>query len=271
MKKKHLILMKTIVIALAVVVVLGASPIESKAQQQNPFVQIACMKVKPENVSLYLEVEREIWKPIHQERVKQGKIMGWILYKIHYTGTNDEYNYATATIFADRANLENPFEGIDFEKMVPEVAWNKTLKSRDLVKRNLIRLSAFAYPENSTGPAPFKYIEVDYMKNKPGSGYLSFERNISQPVQQEIVNAGSRAGWSLWRSVYPSGTEADFRYVTVEYYSDFSKLGTANFAEAFKKAHPNLQSQTEMRKVIESRDLVRGELWEVIDRVMLEQ
>ena len=273
MKKKHLILMKTMLIALAVIVVSGACPIESKAQQQNPFVLIECMKVTPENEGLYLEVERDIWKPIHQERVKQGKILGWILYRIHYTASSDEYNYATATIFADPANLENPYEGIDFEKMVPEmdVAWEKTSKSRELVKKNLIRQVVFAYPENSTEPAPFKYIEVNYMKTKPGSGYLGIARNIWQPVHQEFVNAGSRAGWGLWSSVYPSGTEADFQFVAVNYYSDFSKLGTANFAKAFKKAHPNLQSQTEMSKARESRDLVRRELWEVVDRVMMEQ
>ena len=150
-------------------------------------------------------------------------------------------------------------------------AFNETLESRQLVKRHLIRRVSYAYPENSMAPSPYKYIEVNYMKTKPGSGYLGIARNIWQPVHQEFVNAGSRAGWSLWNSVYPSGAEADFQFVAVNYYSDFSKLGTANFAEAFKKAHPNLQSQTEMGKGRESRDLVRRELWEVVDAVMREQ
>jgi hypothetical protein len=158
--------------------------------------------------------------------------VGWILYRIHYTASGDEYNYATATIFADTANLENPYKGIDFENMVSEIDWKKTSKSRELVKRNLIRRAAFAYPDNSTGPAPFKYIEVNYMKRKTGN-YIAGAQTIWKPIHQEFIKSGARSGWSLWSAVYPRGTETDFQFVTVNYISDFSKIGAANMAEAF--------------------------------------
>lgn len=265
--------MKTVVIALAVIVVLGACPMESKAQQQRPFVLIECMKVTPENEALYLEVEKDIWKPIHQERVEQGIIIGWILYRIHYTALNDEYNYVTATIFANPANLEHPYGGIDPAKVHPnmhiEKVHEKTMASRDLVKRSLIRRAGSAYPENSMGPASFKYIEVNYMKSKVGN-YIAAANSIWKPMHQEFIKSGTRAGWSLWTAIYPRGTETDFQFVTVNYFKDFSQIGAANMAEAFKKAHPDKDQQTELGKVAATREMVRTELWEVVDRVMAE-
>lgn len=271
MKKRHLIQTKTMVVALAVMAILGVCQMESRAQQQNLHVLVACMKVQPENVELYHEVESEIWKPVHEELVKQGKILGWILYRVHFTGTNDEYNYATATIFADPANIEKPFASIDFDKVFSnkDEAFEKTLKSREVVRRNLMRRTSFAYPENSAGPAPFKYIELNYMKRKTGN-YLQAARNIYQPIHQEFVNSGTRAGWSLWNTVYPRGTKANFDFVAVNYFSDFSQIGTAKMVEAFKKAHPDKHQQTELAKVYQTRESVRVELWEVVDQVMAE-
>lgn len=273
MKKKYRIFLKTLFVTLVMIFVLGATSFRSFAQEPNLFVVIECMKVKQSDEAKYLAVEKDIWKPIHQERVKQGKILGWLLYKVHYTAENDEYNYATATIFADPANLENPYEGIDPAKVHPnmniEEAYKKTVESRDLVKRNLIRRAGFAYPENSPGPAPFKYIEVNYMKSKEGN-YVASANSIWKPIHQEFINSGTRAGWSLWTAVYPRGSEADFQFVTVNYFKDNSQIGAANMVEAFKKAHPDKHQQTELGKVSATRDIVRVELWEVLDRVMLE-
>lgn len=272
MKEKYLISKKTKIFALVIIIVLAVIPYYSGGQQPTTFVLVECMKVKPENENLYLSVEKDIWKPIHQERVNQGKILGWVLYRVHYTGSNDEYNYATGTIFSGLSSLENPYEGIDIEQMVPDMEWasSKTLKSRELVKRNLIRLSSFAYPENSMRPAPYKYIEVNFMKRNTGN-YVQAAREIYQPIHQEFVNSGSRAGWSLFNAVYPRGAESDFHFVAVNYYSDFSQLGSANMVEAFKKAHPNKDRQKELGGVYETRTMVKSELWEVVDQVMLEQ
>jgi hypothetical protein len=124
-----------------------------------------------------------------------------------------------------------------------------------------------AVPETNSGAT--KYIQVDFMKVKPGNegAYLDVEKNIWKPVHQEFIKAGTRAGWSLWSSVFPSGSGADYQYVTANFFSDFSKIGAADYTDAFKKAHAGKDVDELNVKTGNSRDLVRSELWEVIDSV----
>ena len=45
--------------------------------QGNPVMEIAYMKVPPHGAEEYISMEQEIWKPVHQERIKNGKLLGW--------------------------------------------------------------------------------------------------------------------------------------------------------------------------------------------------
>lgn len=55
---------------------------------------VGFMKVPQGGESEYRKLEREIWKPMHQEWVNQGKMAGWYLWYVPYpSGTNAEYHY----------------------------------------------------------------------------------------------------------------------------------------------------------------------------------
>lgn len=272
MKQTHSTLRKTIWALLIAFIICGTIPKSSLAQEPNVYVIVELMKVEQGNEEMYLDIEQNIWKKIHQERVNNGTIMGWILYRVKFTGENDEYNYATATVFDNRSNIEDPFKGIDPQKILPDIdadeAMSKTVESRKLVKSQLIRRLDFAYPANSAGPPPFKFIHVNYMKVKPASGYPYIARTVWKPVLQEYVNQGTRAAWTLWQTVYPRGFAEDYQYIAVDYFSEWSQIGTSNFNEAFKKVHPGKNSNELMKESRESRTLVKTELWELVDMVM---
>lgn len=238
------------------------------------FAIVDFMKVKPENDAKYLDVEKNSWKPLHQERLNQGKITGWILYRVLYSGTDDPYNYVTMTLFDNPVNLENPWADIDPAKVLPGKDLDKlleeTYKSRDLVKSNLIVRLDEVVPEG--GPGEIKYIEVDFMKVKPGSesAYVEVEENIWKPVHKEFINAGTRVGWSLWDEIYPAGSAMDYQYVTANYFKDFSKIGMADYNAAFEKAHAGKNIEELNQKTDDSRDLMRSELWQLVEVVMNE-
>lgn len=247
-------------------------PLSVSAQDQPAvFAIVDCMKVKPGSEDKYVDLEKNVWKPLHQERIKQGKIIGWILFRVLYTGTLDPYNYVTVTVFGNPANLENPWEGIDATKVLPGKDINKlmdeTMKSRDLVKSSLLMREDFIYPES--GMVDYKYLQVDFMKVNPGNEglYLDVEKNIWKPVHKEFIKAGSRVGWSLWSNTFPSGAGLDYQFTTVNYFADFSKIGMANYTDAFAKAHPGKDINELSLKTGNSRILVKSELWEVVDRI----
>ncbi len=239
-------------------------------QEQAVYAVVDFMKVKPENVSKYIELEKTVWKPVHQERIKQGEIVGWQLYSIRYTGTEDEYNYVTVTIFNDPSKLANTFN-IDVQKVLPgkdlDKLYQETLESRELVKTRL-----FVRQSSIQESIPFNYIEVDFMHVRQGGDdeYVDVEENIWKPVHEELINSRTRAGWSLWHIVFPGGYGMDYQYVTVNEFSSFSQIGSGDYNAAFNKVHEGKNIDELMQRTLDSRVLAKSELWELLDSVFIE-
>lgn len=271
MKTSYCYTEKTKAVILFIAVVCLSIPYWGNSQENNPpnFAIVECMKVKPENENRYLEVEKSIWKPLHQERAKQGIIAGWMLFKVRFTGTDDNYNYVTVTLFNDPLKIEDPWKNINPAKVLPgkdlDAAMKETGESRDLVSGILINRQAFVYPEGSPGGA--KYLQIDYMKVEQGkeAEYMDVETNIWKPVHNEFIKAGSRVGWSFWSRIFPSGSGQEFQYITVNYFKDWSKIGDADYNDAFNKAHPGKDINTISERTDASRNLVKSELWEYVD------
>lgn len=240
---------------------------------QGVFLQTDFMKVEAGKDQDYIAVEKDIWKKIHQARINQGDILAWQLYRVNFTGTNSEYNYATVTVFEDFAKVHS---GAITEELLtnalPEIAISdiltKTLESRQLVKSELFQnLASVGEPES---PSPF--IQVDCMQVKEGNAgmYVEVETELWQPLHQELVNAGQRNFWGLYALWYPGGTGREYQYVTVNAVSDFTKLASFDYEAAFEKAHPGKDVNEAMEKTTASRSLVRSELWELVDYVIKE-
>ena len=87
-----------------------------------------------------MKLEREQWKPIHQERIKEGKLRSWYLFRVQFpSGAEESYNYVT--VADDRfGRLEDPYGNAEelrkelhpIEK--PEDFLNRTFKAKDHVR-----------------------------------------------------------------------------------------------------------------------------------------
>lgn len=263
-----------LIIALSIILALCLPEKGYTQENSTLFALMELMKVEPENDGKYLDVERNLWKPIHQERVKNGNIVGWILYRIWFKGANDDYNYATVTLFDNPDNLENPNEGIQFTDVHPDKDMDEfieeTVASRKLVQSRLLQRVNFAYPDGKEVAAPSKYFVVNYMKSVPGSSFLNFENEMAKPIHEVLIKSGEWNGWSVWSNIFPRGTNVSHQFVTIDYYSDFSKIGSLNYMNAFEKAHPDKDWDEYAKTVEASRELVLSELWQVVDVVMKE-
>lgn len=71
------------------------------------YMQVQYMKVNPGKAGQYRELERDLWKPIHQERVERGLIRSWGLYGVHLPGQAVDYEYVILTEFPNFAALED--------------------------------------------------------------------------------------------------------------------------------------------------------------------
>ena len=63
------------------------------------------MKVEPGGEDRYVQAETRWWKPVHAERIKNGSMRSWSLYRVRYPdGAAREYDFLTVNVFDDFAD-----------------------------------------------------------------------------------------------------------------------------------------------------------------------
>ena len=117
-----------------------SSAASTQAQQpQRPSVYVVnFMKANPAKVEEYLKLERETWKPVHQERVRAGQMRSWALYNVQYPyGTSLEYDFVTIDTYASLADAERDINPV-FAKVHPSAPLSD-IGSRTEAARSLVR------------------------------------------------------------------------------------------------------------------------------------
>ncbi len=96
------------------------------------------MKVEPGDQDRYVEVETEWWKPVHAERIRQGSMHSWSLYRVRYPdGTAKEYDFVTVNVFDTFADSElDPFA---FLAEVHPDADTAAIEEETLASRRMVR------------------------------------------------------------------------------------------------------------------------------------
>ena len=116
--------------------------------QSRAFVTFDYMKVEPANVDEYLNLEGEVWKPIHKAYQKNGFEVSWSLYRVRGSGTQNHYiyvtweNYTTFSMIDDSYNTDTFTRAV--EKAHPDVDFSKvneaTVKSRNFLRSEIWEL-----------------------------------------------------------------------------------------------------------------------------------
>lgn len=258
---------------LLVLAVAGASASAQSSAPLAPMSQAAFARVTYHRVAPGSEAEferfmREAWRPIFQTQRQAGRAANWILYRVHLTGSNDEYNYASVSYHDTWAKTEAAasWSAIvrDSNPITAKVMITRTRELGPIVRQALYgRIDYVARPT----PQPFRYAVLDFMKVKDGmvDDYLKVERDDWKPLHQVLTKEGNRVGWVLWDYMIPGGTGSPYDYVTTMLFADYASIKSANDAEAYKKAHPNGDLAASVARTRKSRDVVRTEIWEVVE------
>jgi hypothetical protein len=230
---------------------------------------VSFMKVKQGEDHKYVQVEKDYWKPMHDELVKQGKILGWYLYKIQFNGTGDEYNYATVTHYMGTEHIGRIYGSNLIAKVHPGHKWedigNATLKSRDMVTTRMLQWQLQSLPDD--GRAPSKYAVVNYMKTIPGvrNEFFQLRRDYVKPAFDMALKEGKVEGWGMWRLMFPSGEDMPYDFVSGDFYNDLDQLGNTGLGEHIAKLNPDANLEDLWQKMSASRTMTYRELWELVD------
>jgi hypothetical protein len=108
------------------------------------YVTVSYMKVDPAKEDAYVRMERNVWKPIHQQSVRDGKMKSWSLYEVRFPGgDNREYGYLTVETYNSIQDVEGSYgDSASFTSTLKKVHPDKSavgLLSQALDNRRLVR------------------------------------------------------------------------------------------------------------------------------------
>jgi hypothetical protein len=204
--------------------------------------------------------------------VKAGDAIAWYLYAVASpSGTDAHHNYVTVGVYKTFEAMENPFPAALFAKVHPGVNMadvsRKTLAGRDLVRSETWESLARNPEAPPAKPAPF--LSVEYMKVPAGGGqaYNDVEK-MWKKVHDLRIKDGTLATWGLLSRVFPAGSDYPYNYVTVNGYNRYKDLNGFDLAALYPKTGLTMSVDEFGDRTGKARDLVRGEVWVLVDHVL---
>lgn len=125
-----------------------AARTQSGAEPQ--YAAVSYMKVDPAKENAYVQMERELWMPIHRQRIRDGRLKSWSLYEVRLPGgTGREYGFMTVETFGSIQDAAGAYEDTaQVTALMKKVHPGKeageflarTTDSRSLVRSEVLRL-----------------------------------------------------------------------------------------------------------------------------------
>jgi len=241
-------------IAAAVFVVPGVTFAQDDSQSPH-YVSVDCMKSTSTD---YADIEADIWLPMHQARVDQGKIVGWALYWVQY-GDRTKCDYYTVTTYVggEQLNADHSVDEV-FAAVHPggnlKQAMANTEESRMHVATYLWLLV------DRTAIGKHRYAVVNMMYARDPDLYERMETKVFKAGHQALVDSGHRSGWAMYELIAPIGTSIPYNYSTVDLMND---LNPVPMAEALMSAHPDRDLDA-LEDLLQLRDQVSSETWVLV-------
>jgi hypothetical protein len=226
--------------------------------QEKLFLTFEFMRVDNEQEAAYMETE-SLWQKVHEQRVKNGDIIGWDLWSLRPGGEDQGFQYLTVTLHADPVKM---MDGSGFQEAFQaafpnmtekeENIMNATAKTRDLAVRiygEEISTTTGEYDMPLGTIAEMDMMKVD-MANY--SLYEKAEDEIFKALHQKSVDADGKESWGLVRFMLPMGSDTKASHMTVNMYKNIEQRLTENinFGQGATPAQTKL-----MQEGIASRDM----------------
>lgn len=227
--------------------------------QEKLFLVFEFMQVDNNQEEAYWETE-DFWQKIHQERVKNGDIIGWDLWSLQPGGEKQFFQYLTVTLYNDPVKMMSTSGdfGKALKQAYPEInegeleeKFRKTANSRDLEVRLFLEQISVTEGENKM---PLGTIaQMDMMKAIEGKywDYEQAEKETFKKMHQEQVENGNKEYWGLLRVMSPTGSDTYASHITTSMYNDYKQF----FSENPKGKEFSEEEIKSFKKGLKTRDL----------------
>ncbi len=256
-------------------IMLFSHPVSAQDQDNETlYVKIDYFKAAPGEVGEYESLEREIWKPLHEERYNRGIIKSWNFYQVMAGEPDVPYQYIAVNVFDDFGMIDY-FDLEDIMQTVypdkdPAALMEQTHASREVVRTEIWEINGKVLPDQATGVAG-NYLTINYFDARGGSGeHVEMELDFWGRIHETRIDRDILNSWAMYTMVYPGGDARHYTYSTIDYYDSLQDMREPVGAALARIAHPDLSEEDideYFSRTGASRSLYKTELWKRIDSV----
>ncbi|GAB3650382.1 hypothetical protein GCM10028791_17490 [Echinicola sediminis] len=200
--------------------------------QEKLFAILEFIKVDAGHEQSYRDTEN-FWDKVHQERLKNGNIMGWDLWSLQPGGKEQGYQYMEVTVFDDLAKMLQTAAGIsaaskaafsDYSEEQLQAKWKQAAASRNVSVR--LYMEVIKKTSSDLAMQPGVVAGISLMKAKPtmSAQYEKAEKEVFYPVHQKMVDQGHMEYWGLGRVMIPFGEEIAASHVIVTMFRNYQQF-----------------------------------------------
>ncbi len=251
---------------------LSANVVAQTQDTPTTYQVLSYMKVSPENVSEYLQLETA-WKKIHAQRKSSGVLDGWELLRVASPyGANAEYNFVTRETYRGNAKLAAVFENSYMPENwmsllnADEVALvERTSNIRTYVKREVWAEVAMI---GDSDMSESKVRVINYFNHPEGktrTDHFQMESELWVPIHTRRIEQGKMQAWVMAMLATPSGSMMPYQDFTVDVYDSMEDMLNTPYEELFKAVHPDLSMEEILERSEANADLVKSEIRMSID------
>lgn len=234
------------------------------------YMHIDYVNVDKDDIPAFESHISNILKPVQESRISDEVISEWYIYKVAYPGSqNPTYNYVVVSLSEELKDFDDSNEQI-FNQIseMSDSQISEEFKNMLIPYRSeLWRINNSVLTDNSSKVS--KYFIMDYMDVHFGMeyAYQMMEDEVALPIHEYRMEIDRMNGWELFSLIVPGGTEYGYNFATGNYYSNLQHFEFGFTEEIIRQSHPGTDVNEINETFSETRDLVRSEVWELIDYV----
>jgi hypothetical protein len=242
---------------------LGAATLTAHAQEHRYAIVEYMHLPEGDTEQAYLATEK-LWQRLHQKAVDAGICQAWYLEKVENGGRGD---YVTIRVYNSLDKMSDPWPASLRENLFNAEEMktiNDTGKTRQLIHREVWEYESSA--AQIPGGDPSSYVWVQFMKPKEGKSgaYYTMEKDSYTKVHQARIKAGQMKNWHFLSRLFPSGTDSDFDFITINVFAEKDwKWDTKIVESALGK-----DEAAKLGDPMAMRTMVREELWRPVLRAI---
>lgn len=244
--------------------------VSAAQSQEGYYMHIDYVYVEKDNIPTFEDHISKTLKPVQESRISDEIIAEWYIYKVAYPGTQEPtYNYVVVSLSEDLQDFDDARDQI-FQR-ISEISNNQmTNDFKNMLlpfRSELWRINNSVLTSDTSKAS--KYFIMDYMNVAGGMeyAYQMMEDEVALPIHQYRMEIDQMNGWELFDLIVPGGTEYGYNFATGNYFSDLRDFEFGFTEEIIRQSHADTDINEINETFARTRDLVRSEVWELIDYV----